>query len=278
MKTQEALVSFMASRRLRGLSERTLETYAYQLARLVKAAPQLPIRVETLTEFLISCQGKYTPETVHSYYRTFRVFLNWWSKRYKQENPMQYIDAPRVPNKVMPTLEDIDIELLAMRVKQPRDRALIALFIDTGIRATEAIDLRKRDIKPDYILVTGKVGQRKVPISDWVVSLLLDLPVCGNGYVFQGNKGKLTRSGAYQIVRKYLLAIGITGEKLGPHRLRHTLGRHFLVNGGDIRTLQLIMGHSNIKTTEKYASLAFSDVIPKHHKYTPAKCFAGVEP
>jgi len=64
---------------------------------------------------------------------------------------------------------------------------------------------------------------------------------------------------------------GISGPKLGPHRIRHTFGRTYLVSGGDVRSLQTIMGHTNITTTERYSSLTLKNTIPKHHKFTPLR-------
>lgn len=271
MKTAEAGRRFMTERKLRGLSPRTLENYQATMTRLERAYPKLPFNPDDIQAFIVERGG--TPETQHQEWRNLRAFYNFLHKRYGYKNPMNLVSPPKVLPKVMPTLEALEISLLPLFIDNPRDRALVVLFLDTGIRATEAVDLQRKDIKQDYILVKGKVGQRAVPISEITGRLLLNLSVYDDGYVFHGNKGKLTRSGARSIVKKYLLKIGVTGPKLGPHRLRHTFGRHYLVNGGDIRSLQLILGHSNIKTTEKYASLAINDVITKHHKFTPARCF-----
>ena len=64
---------------------------------------------------------------------------------------------------------------------------------------------------------------------------------------------------------------GIKGPKMGPHRIRHAFGKDFLVEGGDLRSLQEIMGHADIKTTEKYASLNLTDIIKKHQKFSPLR-------
>jgi hypothetical protein len=64
---------------------------------------------------------------------------------------------------------------------------------------------------------------------------------------------------------------GIRGPKLGPHRIRHAFGKNFLVEGGDLRSLQEIMGHTDIKTTQKYATLNLTDIIKKHRKFSPLR-------
>ncbi|GAI47782.1 unnamed protein product, partial [marine sediment metagenome] len=190
------------------------------MTRLEKAYPKLPFNPDDVQAFIAERGG--TPETQHQEWRNLSAFYNFLHKRYSYRNPMNLVSPPRVLPKVMPTLEALEISLLPLFVDNPRDRALVVLFLDTGIRATEAMDLQRKDIKEDYILVNGKVGQRAVPISEVTGRLLLALPAMTDGYVFHGNKGKLTRSGARYIVKKYLLKIGVTGAKLGPHRLRHT--------------------------------------------------------
>jgi len=278
MKTAEAVRLFMTNCELKGLSASTIKQYRQQLSYLAEAFPKLPTTPEAIETLLARIDA--TPETKHSYFRTYRAAYNFLDKRHKTGNPMLNVTAPRLKPKIMPTLEMSDIGLLPIFIKndvtkytaavvQARDLALISLLLDNGIRSGEATGLKREDIKEHYIKVKGKVGERIVPISDSVVKLLLDLPDYDDGYVFHGHRGKLTRSGVYRIVKKYLTKIGITGDKLGGHRLRHTFGRQYLVLGGDLRSLQIIMGHSNIQTTEKYASLSNEDVMQKHNKYTP---------
>jgi hypothetical protein len=70
---------------------------------------------------------------------------------------------------------------------------------------------------------------------------------------------------------------GIKGPKLGSHRIRHGFGKNFLVQGGDLRSLQEIMGHTDIKTTQKYATLNLTDIIKKHRKFSPLKAVHAAE-
>jgi len=274
MKTIEAIGMFLANCELRNLSARTLEQYSQQLSYLSKFFEELPTKAEDIETVLVSLIN-VTQETKHFYFSTYRTFYNFLEKRHKTDNPMLDVTPPRMKNKIMPTLEMSDIGLLSVFTKDDtpkhkRDKALISLLLDTGIRSGEAVNLKRSNIHEEegYIIAEGKVGERIVPISASVVKLLLELPT-EDGYVFYGQRGRLTRNGVYEIVKKYLLKIGITGAKLGGHRLRHTFGRQYLVLGGDLRSLQMIMGHSNISTTTKYANLAIEDVIQKHHKYTP---------
>lgn len=293
MKTAKATQLFLTNCQWRGLAASTITTYKQQLSYLSKAFQELPTKVGDIETVLASINA--TQETLHSYYRTFRTFYNFMERREditKQANPMHRISAPRVKPKIMPTLEASDINLLSVFVNSRRNdallglfldtgvqssevgnlirnSALLVLFLDTGIRASEATDLKRDNIKEEYILVEGKVGERTVPISDFARTLLLRLPEYEDGYVFHGHKGKMTKAGAYFIVRRALQQIGIKPPKMGPQRLRHTVGRQYLMLGGDVRSLQIILGHANITTTQKYTSLAMNDVIIKHKEYSP---------
>ncbi|GAI76517.1 unnamed protein product, partial [marine sediment metagenome] len=118
----------------------------------------------------------------------------------------------------------------------------------------------------------GKTGWREVPISDETRRLLLQIAaISPDDHVFHGHKGPITRHLIYAIVRRHMEQVGIKGPKLGPHRIRHGFGKNFLMSGGDLRSLQEIMGHADVKTTEKYASLNLTDIIKKHQKFSPLR-------
>jgi len=273
MKTVKAIHLFMANRRMKGLAVSTLKQYSQQLSYMLNFSNKLITDPAKLEAIILSIKG--TQETRHSYYRTYRTFYNFMDRRCHIPNPMKSVEPPRLKPKVMPTLETNELSLLSLFTRDARDNALITLLLDTGIRTSEATSLQQDNIKEGYIIVRGKVGQRTVPISPVVRSALLNLPKYEDGYVFHGHSGKLTRSGAYRVVRQALERVGITGSKLGAHRLRHTFGRHWLTLGGDLRSLQIIMGHSNIRTTEKYASLVFDDVAVKHKQCSPVQLLSG---
>ena len=214
------------------------------------------------------------PETRHAYYRALQALYFFLCRRHRWPNPMQLIEAPSCPKKVMPTLEAEDEMRLLNSASDLRARAILTLLVDTGIRTGELAGLRKQDIKSSTVTVRGKTGEREVPISEETRRLLLALIAQANKdgeYVFYGHKGVLSRHGIYRIVRAHMERADITGPKQGGHRIRHAFGKGYLVNGGDMRSLQQIMGHANITTTQKYASLNLNDTISKHHKFTPLR-------
>ena len=274
MKTQAAIQSFLYNRRSLNRRPRTIIWYERNLNRFAAFYPKgLPTKPEAIEEFLARAVPDEKEETRHGYYRTLKALYRFTCKRHRSLNPMDLIDPPTRRKKIMPTLSAQEM-LHLCQAQSLRDRAVLTLLIDSGPRAGEVASLRKQDIFEDYIKVDGKSGQREIPISEETRRLLLALVDSSNGKtdrVFMGQRGPLSASGIYRIVRHHMQKANISGPKLGPHRIRHGFGKHFIKNGGDTRSLQKIMGHANITTTEIYVELANEDIIAKHHQFTPLR-------
>lgn len=273
MKTLAAIQAFLYNRRSLNRRPTTIKWYGRNLNRFAAFYPdELPTEPEAIETFLATVLPDGKDEARHGYFRTLKALYRFTCKRRRFLNPMDLIDPPTRRKKVMPTLSSQEMMQLSY-AQNLRDRALLSLFIDSGPRAGEAASLRKQNIFYDYIKVNGKTGEREIPISEETRRLLLAL-VTENGnseYVFLGQRGPLTPSGIYRIVQKYMRAANISGPKLGPHRIRHAFGKHYIKNGGDTRSLQKIMGHANISTTELYVELANEEIIAKHHQFTPLR-------
>ena len=266
-----AIQNFLGACEGRNLSRATIDWYRCVLNRFAKVTDEVPTLPEVIDKYLSNINGE--PETRHSHFRALRAFYNFVSSRYNSANPIKKISPPRVPKKLMSTLEYYELHGLLNSASTLRDIAIITLLIDTGIRTSEVINLRRQDIREQTIVVTGKTGQREIPISQEPLILLRKLIILNGDkdYIFWGHKGRLTRSGVYQLIKDCMKKAGIAGPKHGAHRIRHAFGKGWLVNGGDIRSLQQIMGHANILTTEKYASLNLHDTIDKHSRFTPLR-------
>lgn len=271
MRTQQAINNFIDSRIAANLSFTTIAWYRSKLKPFPASCPQLPGQPEPIEAFLAGVKG--TPENRHAYFRALRALFRFTSERFGTPNPMTKVSPPRCPKKLMATLDSNELIRLLYSATGLRDRAVLTLLLDTGIRSSELASLRKQDIKMSSVTVRGKCGEREVPISEETRRLLLLLVTQGDKgeHVFRGPQGPLTRHGVYRMVRNCMTKAGIYGPKLGGHRIRHAFGKGYLVNGGDVRSLQQIMGHANISTTEKYASLNLNDVISKHHQFTPLR-------
>jgi integrase/recombinase XerD len=215
---------------------------------------------------------KGSPETKWDVYRALKTFYKFISIRRLLPNPMDAIKPPRRPKTLMPTLESGEMMKLLHSAETPRDRAILTLIMDNGVRAGEVCSLLKHNIRQETVIVNGKTGWREVPVSEETRLLLLQISAASpDDYVFHGHKGPITRHLIYEITRRHMQKVGIKGPKMGPHRLRHAFGKNFLVEGGDLRSLQEILGHADIKTTEKYATLNLTDIINKHRKFSPLR-------
>ena len=270
MRTEPAVREFIASRIAANLSPATISWYEDRLLPFAESCPTLPRRPEPIEEFLGTIQG--SPETRWDCYRALKTFFKFMSSRHRLPNPIDAIKPPRRPKTLMATLEASELMRLLQSAEEPRDRAILTLIMDNGVRAGEVCSLLKHNIKQESVVVHGKTGWREVPISDETRWLLLRVTAKSpDDHVFYGHKGPITRHLIYAIVRRHMEKAGIKGPKLGPHRIRHAFGKNYLVEGGDLRSLQEIMGHADVKTTEKYATLNLTDIIKKHRKFSPLR-------
>ena len=276
MKVTEAIVSFMTDCKLRGLSRKTLESYSHHLKNLSALSKGFPPKPEVIQGFLATLN----PYNADAHFRTFRALDNYAARRFRTRNFMKSVTRPRIAKQIMPTISAWQLELLAVLLKDApiRDRAIISLFVDTAIRKGEAANLKREDILEDRIIVHGKTGYRVAPLSGFTRDLLLSLPADPDGYIFHGThryrNHRLCATGIYKIVKKYLCKVGYEGKQASPQILRRSYGVFHLKDGGDLKSLSLILGHSSVATTDKYYTpLLAEDVIEIHHKHTPIKVF-----
>jgi len=278
MKTQEVGNSFIADCKLRRLSPETIKGYIRHIKYLVQVSPEFPPQSIIIKRSLADIKGTYNPDF---HYRTWHALGNYAEKEFGIPNFMKNITRPKIPKEIMPTISSTELNLLAAFLEKApiRDKAIMALFIDTAIRKGEAVNLKRKDILEDRIIIHGKTGYRVAPISGVTRDLLLSLPIYDDGFVFHNMRKRkpLKGLGFYRIVRKYLRSVGYQGKQFGPQVLRRSFGVFHLKDGGDLKSLSLILGHSNITTTAKfYAPLLAEDIIEIHRKHTPGRVFAQI--
>ncbi|HUW45605.1 MAG TPA: site-specific integrase [Dehalococcoidia bacterium] len=274
IKTQEVSDSFLKDCRDRELSHKTISNYTQHIKQLVGLSLEFPPEPKVIQQFFTT----KNPHNADSHYRTWRALGNYAKRKYEIPNFMDKVHRPKVPNEIMPTISDAELGKLAMVLRNAplRDKAILVLFVDTAIRSGEAANLKREDILEDRIIVHGKTGFRVAPLSSTTRELLLSLPSHEDGYIFYGKRSEpLGLTGFYKVVKKYLKMAGYRGNKqFGTQILRRSFGRFHLLDGGDMQSLSLILGHKNITTTAKYyAPLLVEDIIKIHHKHTPARVF-----
>ena len=279
MKTQQAINDFLHSRLALSLSQETIIWYQAKLQRFARFCPKLPKDPRPIEAFLASLKPseatrQYSLSTKQNQFNALRALFRFISERHGSRNPMAKMHPPRGDSNEEPmaTLEADELMSLLYSATILRDKVMLTLLVDTGMRSGELARLRKQDIEAEMVTVRGKSGKRQIPVSEDARRLLLSLIIAEDSkdeYVFHGHKGPLTRNGVYRIVHGHMKSAGIKGPKLGPHRIRHGFGKNYLVNGGDLRSLQVLMGHKRITTTQKYTTFVSKDIIEKHHKYSP---------
>jgi integrase/recombinase XerD len=193
------------------------------------------------------------------------------------EDPTVLLDSPRLGASIPKALTVDEVERLLSAggdhsVLGARNRALLEFLYATGARVTEAVvlDIAALDLEDRTALITGKGNkQRLVPVGRPAVQAIVAylphrMALKGDrpdpGAVFLNARGqRLTRQGVWGIVRRAGERAGIAGEKVSPHVLRHSAATHMVEGGADLRTVQEMLGHANISTTQVYTR-----VSPQH--------------
>lgn len=199
------------------------------------------------------------------------------AERYTDEDPTALLDSPRLVRSLPKalTVDEVRRLLEAPDVTIPlgrRDRALLEFLYATGARVSEAtaLDLQDVDLEDRVVTVTGKGSkQRRVPLGGFAVAALNAylpdrLHLKGDrpdpGAVFLNSRGsRISRQGVWLIVRRQGRRAGLDERRLSPHVLRHSTATHMVEGGADLRTVQELLGHASISTTQVYTK-----VSPQH--------------
>lgn len=200
-------------------------------------------------------------------------------------DPTQKIISPKQRKALPKVLTEEEIEkLLEINLIDHfsfRNKAMLETMYSTGIRVSELINIKVFDIdfESDIIRITGKGSkERIVPIGDYAKHYLNiyynefrnKLLIKGeNDYLFLNNHGtKMTRQGFFKIIKKLAIEANIKKE-FSPHTLRHSFATHMLNHGADLRSIQELLGHSDIQTTQIYTNLSFNDLKNNYNEYHP---------
>lgn len=232
--------------------------------------------------------------TIQYYFNYLRSFLRWLeAEGYIEANPMSGLAVPKSrPEPIQPFSTENIVALLeaARRSNHPRrDEAILRFMLDTGVRASElcGLCLKDLDLRPanGEAMVLGKGNKvravmfsRKTARAMW--QYLRESPARQpNTPVFLADRGPaglgapLTRSGLLQLFERLESAAGLTRVRCSPHTMRHTFAVRYLNRGGDLATLQRMLGHTSLHMTMKYLNLARADIANKHRQYSPGDEF-----
>ena len=198
---------------------------------------------------------------------TIRSFYKYLTNKAKllDVNLVQDLDAPRL-KKALPKYLDLDesLELLdhVEGKNSIRDYCILTLFLNCGLRISELVGLNKTDVRGDQLRVLGKGNKERVlflndacqrALADWMTERDAMTLVDQNAlFVTLQNRRRITRAAVHKLVKKHLADAGLDSAQYSAHKLRHTAATLMLQNGVDVRTLQEVLGHDHLNTTQIY--------------------------
>lgn len=212
--------------------------------------------------------------------RMFHRFL--LVENYSELNPTSVIESPRTPGKLPGVLSKAEVEALldapgGNSLADIRDRAMLQLLYATGVRVSELVSLQLSDVnlQAGYLLTSGKgEKERLIPVGEAARKALTEYLLASRSYPAAAGesrflflsrlKGKMSRQSFWNIIKKRALQAEIM-KNISPHTLRHSFASHLLENGADLRSVQMMLGHADLATTQIYTHIS-GDRLKKLHK------------
>jgi len=278
----------------RGLSKNTIESYGRDITKF------LNFIYNSISKSLTECVNKdlvlflsdlkeknYSSKSIArnvSSIKSFYRFLH--NENIIKNNPFIEIKTPRTEKRLPEVLNEDEVDLV---LNTPdvnfnsglRDKALFEVLYATGLRVTELISLTVNNVNLEagFLIVMGKGSkERIVPMGEeavsWIRRYFSDsrpnfLKNTISDFLFLNRYGKpLSRQGLWKIIKKYCLIAGIT-KNVSPHTFRHSFASHLLGGGADLRSVQTMLGHSDISTTQIYTHIDKGALKKIHQKYHP---------
>jgi integrase/recombinase XerD len=265
----------------RGLSINTIDNYSFDIERLCLFLTEneiviSPIKIEeeTLQQFIYSVSKEVNPRSQARIISGLRSFFSYLIfEDYRSDNPLELIETPKTGKKLPDTLsvEEIDRLIGAIDLSSnegERNRAMLETLYGCGLRVSELVTLKISDLFFDegFIKITGKGNkQRFVPIGKFTQKCIqiykdtlrihLNIKKGCEDTLFLNRRGnQLSRAMIFTIIKDLSLEIDLN-KNISPHTLRHSFATHLLENGADLRSIQLMLGHESITTTEIYVHL-----------------------
>ena len=244
-------------------------------------------REDLLTILAKQIQLGKSPRTVSRYLSSWRQYYRWLVREGVIDgDPVALIESPKTGRGLPKALSEEQIEslLAAPDTGTPlglRDHAMLELMYATGLRVSELVNLElvNLNLNQGVIRVTGKGGkERLVPIGDEAHDSLKVYLADGRTVLLKGaqtesvfvttRKSAMTRQAFWYMVRRYAKLCSIS-QKLSPHMLRHSFATHLLNHGADLRVVQLLLGHSDLSTTQIYTHIAREGLKRMHEAHHP---------
>ncbi len=303
MKYDEATAQFLEYLEIeQGRSLRTINNYSHYLTRLSDFAGEIKVKdvdVELLRKWRLwlnrlgtSTSEELTKATQNYHLIALRSFLKFCAKRNIPALPADKVELAKTRRPQVTFLSAEELDSLASKpdISKPaglRDRAIIELLFSSGLRVSELVNLNKGDINlgRGEFMVRGKGGKDR-PVfvskdaSEWVkkysdsrqdnVQALFISYSGSNKPDNSGNYRRLNARSVQRLIARYARLAGIT-KHVSPHTLRHSFATNLLTNGADLRSVQAMLGHSNVSTTQIYTHVTDPHLKKVHEKFHKRK-------
>lgn len=277
----------------RNLSNNTIDNYLGDIYKLIDFYPELDpknIGSEHIREFNYQLGKKYATRSQARMLSGIRSFFDFLiEEEVREDNPAMHIDIPKFGLYLPDTLNKYEIDKIVETIDLSekhgeRNKAILEMLYGCGLRVSELVELKISDLflDEDFIRVIGKGNkQRLVPVAKYTQKVLLNyiklvrvhlkINLKYTDHIFINNRGNnLSRVMVYNIVKKQVELAGIS-KNVSPHTFRHSFATHLLENGADLRSIQIMLGHESISTTEIYTHIDKSFVRDNINKYHPRR-------
>ncbi len=275
-----------------GLADNTVQAYASDLVGFLQFLEDRnlsPLQASQgqIREYVNILGTRFSARSVARNISAIRMFFRFLASEGKiKSSPARLLETPRLPRKLPGTLNQAEVERLLAgpdpsNPRGQRDQAMLEVLYATGLRVSELVSLKVLNINLDagYVRTMGKgAKERIVPIGEKAIEAVkeyfansrLQLTKGVNSpYLFLNSRGyPMTRQGFWKIIKKYGLKAGIKG-KITPHSIRHSFASHLLEAGADLRSVQIMLGHADISTTQIYTHVTRKRLKEIHEKCHP---------
>ena len=281
----------------RGMSKNTIDNYSFDIERLclfleensISVSP-ITISEETIQQFVYHIAKQLNARSQARIISGLKSFFSYLIfEDYRSDNPLELIETPRIGRKLPDTLSIVDIDRLIVAIdlssnEGERNRAMLETLYGCGLRVSELVSLKISDLffEEGFIKITGKGNkQRFVPIGTYTqkyieiykdkVRLHLNIQKGHEDTLFLNRRGRqLTRAMIFTIIKDLAVKIDLN-KTISPHTFRHSFATHLLENGADLRSIQLMLGHESITTTEIYVHLDRKHLAEIMNTFHPRK-------
>ncbi len=281
----------------RGLSKNSIDNYILDIERLRKyldghaiAVSPVLIAEGTVQEFIYFVAKEVNARSQARIISGLKSFFSYLIfEGYRNDNPLELIETPRIGRKLPDTLSTKEIDNLIAAIdlstaEGERNRAILETLYGCGLRVSELVGLKISDLffEEGFLKITGKGNkQRFVPIGVHTQQYIemykgtirnhLTIQKGHEDTLFLNRRGRqLTRAMIFTIIKDLALAINLN-KRISPHTFRHSYATHLLENGADLRSIQLLLGHESITTTEIYVHLDRKHLTQIMNKFHPRK-------